>query len=254
MSDNWYYIPGPPIDGPPDQGQLYQLQSAGQPLDFDQLKQLVGYGELRQTDALWNNSMASWALASTMPELFIGADGQVREGVQKPRLPAPARRQNGGLGWEPASSTATNDVFYAGFWLRALAMLIDAFIVFFILLPLVVALIYFGNVQSDDEPMGRFVALVIIVGVWLYFAFQESGRVQATFGKRIMGLRVTDMEGRPVSFWRATGRHFGKFLSGLSLYIGFVIAGFTSKKQSLHDLMASCLVVRIPPNAATTIT
>jgi uncharacterized RDD family membrane protein YckC len=246
MAENWYYISGPPMEGPPDERQLFQLQATGQPLDFEQLKRLACYGELRQTDALWNNTMPSWVLASTIPELFFEADGRVREVMQKPRGAADGPRPNGGLGWESPPAAIGTAAVYAGFGLRAVAMMIDAFIVFFILLPFVVALIYFGNVQSDDEPMGHFVSLFIVGGVWLYFAFQESGQRQATFGKRAMGLRVTDMEGKRISFWRATGRHFGKFLSELLLCIGYVMAGFTEKKQALHDIMADCLVLKIP--------
>ena len=59
-----------------------------------------------------------------------------------------------------------------------------------------------------------------------------------------LGLKVTDMEGNRISFGRATGRYFGKIISGMILYIGYIIAGFTEKKQALHDIMANCLVTR----------
>jgi len=65
-----------------------------------------------------------------------------------------------------------------------------------------------------------------------------------------MGIRVTDLEGRRVSFGRATARHFSKILSGLICDIGYVMAGFTERKQGLHDMIASTLVIRAHPTNA----
>jgi uncharacterized RDD family membrane protein YckC len=78
---------------------------------------------------------------------------------------------------------------------------------------------------------------------WLYFALMESYK-GATVGKMAMGLKVTDMEGNQISFLKATGRYFGKIVSAMILSIGFIMAGFTEKKQALHDIMANCLVVK----------
>jgi len=72
----------------------------------------------------------------------------------------------------------------------------------------------------------------------------EYSKTQGTLGKMALGLKVPDLEGEPISFARATGRYFGKIISGLILYIGYILAGLTEKKQALHDIMASCLVVR----------
>jgi uncharacterized RDD family membrane protein YckC len=52
------------------------------------------------------------------------------------------------------------------------------------------------------------------------------------------------MNGEKISFGKATGRYFGKIISGMILCIGYIMAGFTEKKQALHDMMAGCLVVR----------
>jgi uncharacterized RDD family membrane protein YckC len=90
--------------------------------------------------------------------------------------------------------------------------------------------------------------MIMIAGlatVWLYFALLESGPVQATFGKRIMGLKVTDMAGERISFGRASGRFFGKLITGMIPFgIGYMMAGFTDRKQALHDLIAGTLVIR----------
>jgi uncharacterized RDD family membrane protein YckC len=73
----------------------------------------------------------------------------------------------------------------------------------------------------------------------------ESSERQATFGKSVMSLRVTNYEGQRISFGHATGRFFAKIVSGMvPLAIGYIMAAFTEKKQALHDLIAGTLVLK----------
>ena len=72
----------------------------------------------------------------------------------------------------------------------------------------------------------------------------ESSRFQGTLGKLAVQIKVTDLDGNRISFGRATGRHFGKIVSGMILMIGYIMVAFTERKQGLHDIMAGCLVVR----------
>jgi uncharacterized RDD family membrane protein YckC len=107
--------------------------------------------------------------------------------------------------------------------------------------------------QDVSEPSSGFIAamlgayfvgiLAVMVAGWLYFALMESSNKRATLGKMALGLMVTDLEGNKINFGKATGRYFGKIISGIILYIGFFMAGFTERKQALHDMMAGCLVV-----------
>ena len=159
----------------------------------------------------------------------------------------------------------TNDqatVRYAGFWLRFVAYIIDDMIMgvvgFLISIPFIGGIVFsaigIGNNPDDTENMVKGIAgilgsvfglmVVVVILGWLYFALMESSKSQATLGKMALGLKVTDLEGNKVSFARATGRYFGKIISGMILYIGYILAGLTEKKQALHDMMASCLVVR----------
>ena len=78
---------------------------------------------------------------------------------------------------------------------------------------------------------------------WLYSALLESGPKQATPGKRLLDLKVTNMEGERISFGQATGRHFGKYLSAIILCIGFLMMLWDGKKQTLHDKLAGTLVL-----------
>ena len=88
--------------------------------------------------------------------------------------------------------------------------------------------------------------LLFFAGValpWFYWALLESSSRQATLGKMALGIIVTDMDRNRISFVRATGRHFAKIISGIIFCVGYLMAGFTEKKQALHDIMAGCLVV-----------
>ena len=88
------------------------------------------------------------------------------------------------------------------------------------------------------------IRLLALMLSWIYYASMESSTWQATLGKKILGLKVTDLAGNRISFGRASGRFFGKILSGMILGIGFLMAGFTARKQALHDMLAGCLVLR----------
>lgn len=132
----------------------------------------------------------------------------------------------------------------AGFWKRFVALLIDALILY---LPLgVVQLV----VQSVDPMLGALFYIPYLIAAWLYFALQESSSGQGTLGKRAMGIRVTDLEGRRIGFGRATARHVAALINYVTLYIGYAMAGWTRRKQGLHDMVASTLVVNRPGGGA----
>lgn len=128
---------------------------------------------------------------------------------------------------------------YAGFWKRAAAILIDGLILG-AALGLLAMLLSPESLQHGNDPRSNAVGTVVS---WLYFALFESSERQATPGKILLGLAVTDDMGRRISFARATGRHFAKIVSALIMGIGFVLAGLTPRKQALHDMMAGTLVV-----------
>lgn len=158
-----------------------------------------------------------------------------------------------GLAPETRAVPARRPVAYAGLWLRAAAYLLDS-----IILGFAVGIFILGPLMqragiSPDNPWVLFtgtsrqiiaINLLATMASWLYWALLESSPWQATLGKKMLGLEVTDLEGRRITFARATGRYFGKVISGLLLFIGFAMAGFTEKKQALHDMIASCLVLK----------
>jgi len=100
-----------------------------------------------------------------------------------------------------------------------------------------------GTPVAALTPIVAAFGLLVVVVPWLYYAGFESSRGQATPGKVLMRLEVTDMEGNRVSFARATLRFFGKFISLIIIFIGFIMIGVTKKRQGLHDKIAGCLVL-----------
>jgi len=162
-----------------------------------------------------------------------------------------------------AITYATN-VTYAGFWLRLVAHLIDGFIIGAAALVLIVPWFFlmggmalFSSLpremgeRPDPGQVGALLSVIFIfvgvarLGQWLYFAYLESGEKQGTWGKQMLGLYVTDLAGYRVSFARASGRFFAKFITSMiPLGVGYMMAGFTERKQALHDMIASCLVLR----------
>jgi uncharacterized RDD family membrane protein YckC len=135
---------------------------------------------------------------------------------------------------------------HAGFWRRCAAYVIDYFLTFIAsyALGFLAGIALVALQGAEGMAMAPMVGglLGLIVG-WLYFAMQESSARQATLGKLAMGIKVTDGQGRRIGFGRATGRFFGKLLSGLIFAIGFMLAGWTARKQALHDMLANTLVV-----------
>jgi uncharacterized RDD family membrane protein YckC len=136
---------------------------------------------------------------------------------------------------------------YAGFWKRFAAYFLDG-----IVLNIVVTIVSFaagaGNYYinlNGEEFSGRAVAVAIISAVlgWLYFTLMESSKTQGTLGKMALSIVVTDLDGKRISFGKANARFWSKIVSAIILCIGFIMAGFTEKKQALHDTIAGTLVV-----------
>jgi uncharacterized RDD family membrane protein YckC len=171
--------------------------------------------------------------------------------------PASAATPSIPIGGIAATYIPTTKVGYAGFWLRFVAIIIDGLIIevvlgipFFMFLGGTSMLRGMMSGNPPEDYLGQFFAVIALfslaglVARWLYFALLESSPWQATLGKRALGLYVTDLAGQRVSFGRASGRFFGKIISSLTLMIGYIMAGFTERKQALHDMIAGTLVLR----------
>lgn len=145
---------------------------------------------------------------------------------------------------------------YAEFWLRFIAHFLDSLVLNLIILLVwvidVFLILGFGkllgvkNVEgSMVETIGGIINFIVITIIpWLYYALLESSSKQATIGKMTLGIIVTDIEGNRITFGRASARYWAKILSGLIFGIGYIMAGFTERKQALHDIFTNCLVIR----------
>lgn len=162
-----------------------------------------------------------------------------------------------------ANAYSSGAVSYAGFWLRFVAIILDS-----IILGIPGAIVYFSLIASalptivnNQNNPGLIVAAILprvffliilaLIGHWIYWALMESSSWQATLGKKALGLYVTDLEGNRVSFGKASGRYWAgrgpalvPLLGGLYYLVDCICAGFTERKQALHDMIAGCLVLR----------
>ena len=141
---------------------------------------------------------------------------------------------------------------FAGFWIRVGAYLIDIIIlgIAITILQTVTGINMGVNFDPDLAPTGLegegASLLQLIIGI-AYFAGLESSSWQATVGKKALGLVVVDTSGNRVSFLRALGRYLAKIVSAIILLIGYIMVAFTEKKQGLHDMIASTLVIKGKP-------
>ena len=145
-------------------------------------------------------------------------------GAEPPPLPPRA----------PAAAPLAAAAIYASFARRTLAFILDYLIVAFLI----------GMISAFRPGWGELGPLYALVFVWLYKAGMESSALQASLGKLALGIKVTALDGERIGFARASGRFFAQLLSSIPLYIGYLMAGFTRRRQALHDLIAGTLVVR----------
>lgn len=208
----WYYVKNNEKNGPISEEELIQNLNKGI-IDSDTL--------------VWSSGMPDWQKIKAVPTLNTHNTPPILKDKVNTAF----------------SSESTREAIYAGFWLRTGAMLIDIIVMF-------LALFFFGiffflmSSTSDPDEVEGWSTIIAFIGGWLYYAIWESSEYQATLGKLALGLKVTDESGNKIDFGKATGRYFGKIVSGLILYIGYLMAAFTKKKQALHDMMAGCLVVK----------
>ena len=144
---------------------------------------------------------------------------------------------------------------YAGFWRRFVAFLIDSIIVVIIgciggsFIGLMYGFLAAATTDGDISPDAIGTGAGVLGFIWgiaadcLYFTALESSSMQATPGKMVLNMIVTNYEFRRIGFGQANARYWGKLVSSLILGIGFLMVAFTEKKQALHDQFAGTLVI-----------
>ena len=89
-------------------------------------------------------------------------------------------------------------------------------------------------------------AVYFILG-GIYFSIMESSRHQATIGKRMLGIKVTNAKGEPIKLPQAIGRYCAASLSWITLNLGHAFAAWTPERRALHDYIASTRVENVDP-------
>lgn len=240
-AEGWYYALGTSRFGPVPMARLVEL---------------IRVGQVRPDTLVWREGMGDWVAARSVGELQGALAGAAQAGTHAAPPTAPGQI---GMAGAMVGGTMT----YAGFWVRFAAYLLDCFIiavpivvVMFVLMFLVVGVSGTGGGPGGGGGGGAgaagaiggvlmlLIQLGAVVATWLYFAMLESGEKQATLGKRALGLIVADTEGRRISFGKANLRMLGKIVNQFTLYIGWIMAAFTQKKQGLHDIIAGTVVLK----------
>lgn len=131
---------------------------------------------------------------------------------------------------------------YSGFFRRLLAVIIDHFIIGF--LATVLGLFFHFRIYQEDN-FSTYPIIGIGFFTLLYYVILESSEWQATVGKKLLNMKVTDENFGRISPLKALVRYLASWLSGAVLFLGYIWVIFDSKKQAWHDKIAGTYVVNI---------
>lgn len=224
------------------------------PYEEEDVRAWLRSGQVSGSDLAWREGLADWQPLSVLyPDAMPEAGHTAGGSYPPPAAPSPGLPQT--------TAAALED--YAGLWKRVAAYIIDTILLYTVIK---VTGAPFGMSAADSaaqatlkqamlsgmdftQAYGHYYAamanynLAATVVAWLYFAICESSAWQGTVGKLALGIRVTDLQGRRISFLRALGRYGAKFISAIIVFIGFVMVAFTRQKQGLHDMICGTLVL-----------
>lgn len=245
------------------------------PFTLQQLRQMADTGELSKADLIWKEGLANWVPCSSVKGLFpavadFSAPPSSRRApsptAPSPRGPLPVEKGFagtnvfGGGDFAFSGPTSPNVAMTDGapfqladFMPRVGAALLD--VLFLTLIGCIPNMVVVGLLMAAaatvDNPDDAQAAVALngcmnlvgfIVGA-IYYVTLDASAQQGTWGKQIVGLKVADLEGRRISFGRAIGRFFARYLAICTCGIGMLLPLFTQKRQTLHDLICGCLVV-----------
>lgn len=136
-------------------------------------------------------------------------------------------------------------MYYAGMIRRLMAGIIDIMLVLAAaqIVYLIISITGLSRNLTNGQTELVTDLLSFVIG-WIYYAQMESSTYQATIGKQILQISVTRLDGERLTFVRASARYFAKLLSTLTFFVGYLMAGFTEKKQTLHDKIAKTVVIQ----------
>jgi uncharacterized RDD family membrane protein YckC len=243
------------------------------PIDEASFDALVGAGVIHDDTLVWRPGLPAWQKyqiirpAAPLPPPLAAANGATIRFCSecgKPYPPdelaafgtslvcaacKPAFTQKMREGLQPAGS-----VHYAGFWIRFVATIVDQIVLYIVdMLFFAISMLFFRiDFANAGRSQADLMRLLSFEGVWLLFnlivyAIYDTwmtGRFGATAGKMACSLLVVNSDGSKISYQRALGRHFAKYLSSFTLLIGYIMAGLDEEKRSLHDRICNTRVIK----------
>jgi len=256
MAEEWYVGQGDEVVGP---------------MGVDVLRGMVVSGQLSRDDMLWRDGLPDWIEAGSVAEVFADAvpetaaaaaprqrDDAVRPhgevGASRRRSPGPPRASPSPRARPPGRMPPPQPPMkYAEYLPRLAAAILDHLFCLMIQGVLAVPVLLGYFVVAHDTPpevSARLTMLVVIVIVELgllvslaYHVALESSAAQATWGKRLLGIRVADVHGQRIDMPRAAARYVLHLLTACTCGVGLVMPLFTQRRQTLHDLIAGCVAL-----------
>lgn len=238
------------------------------PIGKSELQSLVKAKKLNAKSMVWQEGMTSWEELGVFVRNWKGKD--LQKDAQADPVPTSICSECGQAfadenmirfqdSWvcaeckpvfvqkvkEGVSVAAVMD--YAGFWIRFGALAIDGFILGIINLVIFIPL---GMLvpTSPETPMAILSVMPVLMllqyGIPAAFDTWFVGKYGATPGKMACKLKIAVADGDRLSYLRALGRHFAKYLSGMIMLIGYIMAAFDDEKRTLHDRICDTRVVR----------
>jgi len=266
---DWYYSDGRQQFGPVAQAEFDTLVASGR-VNAGTLVWCAGmanwtpFGTLQQTAPVASPSQGAVAATAVEPQpetrfcsqcgrpfppgdllqignmtVCAGCKDVVMQRLREGALP-------GGLAYQGRQ--------YGGFWIRFAAIFIDGIILgvvgAIINVPLQIFFVAANTGTQDPTTIlartfGLAAVLIVInMGIALVYESWFIVARGATPGKMVLSLEVIRADGTRPGWGLSIGRHFAKILSSLTLYIGYIMAGFDDEKRALHDRICETRVIR----------
>ena len=215
------------------------------PVPEAEIRAAIAAGRVSASTLVWRAGFQDWRPAG---QTELGGAFPDRT---PPPLPPPYPVARGSVpSFGPSGASRSPMAHYAGFWIRAVAVVIDSIIVQIVSYGLgyLVTSAMAQIALASDRPMELSLVDVVEIGAtiaWVvaYYVGFQSGAWQGTPGKRIVGIHVIRTDGRRIGPLFAVARTLAQVLSGLPFGIGYMMAGWTDQKKALHDIICGTRVV-----------
>lgn len=134
--------------------------------------------------------------------------------------------------------------YFASLDLRLLAHFIDYFLVSVVFFVLATTVVVFIDGREARIAVALSGGVIIPFIKMLYSMVMEASAKQGTYGKILMGLKVSDESGLPITLGRSVIRNLSKLICVVTLGLGYLYGFFDKRQQCLHDKIAGTVVIK----------